>query len=145
MKRPRPLVPALIVLALLVVPGNVIAQNDPTGAAAEKEELNARVRTLTEALAGAPDAVRLYSQRGDARLFLGQFKEAVADFEKMIELDPQQDAPHWRLGIAYYFAGEFEKSSAQFLKYQTFESGDRENGICQFLGERTAWRRRGPG
>jgi hypothetical protein len=111
------------------------AKDDDAAARAETEELSARVRAFTEALAEAPQSVRLYSQRGDAHLFLGRFKEAVADFEKMIALDPEQDAPHWRLGIAYYFAGQFEKSSAQFLKYQTFESGDRENGIWKFLAD----------
>jgi|GEM_PF-1589723 len=104
-------------------------------AEAEVAALKAEVRRLGEALADTPDSIRLLSQRGDAHLFLGQFKESVADFEKMIALDPAQDAPHWRLGIAYYFAGDFEKSSAQFLRYQTYEAGDRENGIWKFLAD----------
>src|SRR5665213_1045521 len=58
-----------------------------------------------------PGAVDAYSHRGDCQLVLGHFPEAVADFEKMIALDPAQDAPHWRLGIAYYFAGQFAKSA----------------------------------
>ncbi|MGB8170401.1 MAG: hypothetical protein WCF18_23060 [Chthoniobacteraceae bacterium] len=90
---------------------------------------------LTAALAKTPDSVRLYSRRGDCHLFLGHFAESVADFEKMIALDPAQDAPHWRLGIAYYFAREFAKSARQFEKYQTYEAGDRENGIWKFLAQ----------
>ncbi len=90
---------------------------------------------LTAALAKTPDSVRLYSRRGDCHLFLAHYAEAVTDFEKMIALDPAQDAPHWRLGIAYYFAGDFAKSVRQFEKYQTYETGDRENGIWKFLAQ----------
>jgi hypothetical protein len=147
MKSPRPYVlPLLAAFGCLLAhsPPPVHAQSPAPDAAAanavnekesEKAELTARVKRLTEALAATPDAIRLLSQRGDAHLFLGHFKESVADFEKMIALDPSQDAPHWRLGIAYYFAGDFEKSSAQFLRYQTYESGDRENGIWKFLAD----------
>src|SRR4051812_12156058 len=63
----------------------------------------------TAELSQTPGSVRLYSQRGDCHLFLGHFAEAVRDFEKMIALDPAQDAPHWRLGIAYHFVGDFAK------------------------------------
>lgn len=135
------LLPILVVVAatsrgLAAPPGTPPPERPETTAdRTERDELTARVRAYTEALAEAPRSVRLYSQRGDAHLFLGQFPEAVADFEKMIALDPEQDAPHWRLGIAYYFAGQFEKSAAQFVKYQTFESGDRENGIWKFLAD----------
>jgi lipoprotein NlpI len=79
--------------------------------------------------------VREYSRRGDALLFLGKAKEAVADFEKMIEIDPSLDAPHWRLGIAYYFAGDFAKSAKQFEKYHTYNTVDRENGVWKFFAQ----------
>jgi len=58
-----------------------------------------------DALGKEPSSTEWLSRRGDARLFLADFKGAVADFEKEIALDPSHDAPHWRLGIAYYFAG----------------------------------------
>ena len=95
----------------------------------------AQIAKLDDAIKAAPDSVRLYSPRGDAHLFLGHFAESVADFEKMIALDPKQDAPHWRLGIAYYFIGELAKSAKQFVKYQDYETGDRENGIWKFLAD----------
>jgi tetratricopeptide (TPR) repeat protein len=126
-------------LAVFVSLKCLVAQSEVPAAEAavkgEKEELVERLASLTTALSEAPDSVRLYSQRGDTHLFLGRFAEAVADFEKMIEIDAAQDAPHWRLGIAYYFAGQYAKSSAQFVKYQTFEAGDRENGIWKFLAD----------
>src|SRR6266853_249751 len=57
------------------------------------------------AVAKSPDSKQEYSQRGNLLFFLGRYPDAIADFEKMIALDPDEDAPHWRLGIAYYFVG----------------------------------------
>lgn len=93
------------------------------------------VTAADAALAKEPRAVGVLSKRGDAHLFLGEFPAAVADFEKMIALDPAQDAPHWRLGIAYYFAGDFAKSARQFAKYHAYDGRDRENGIWKFLAQ----------
>jgi lipoprotein NlpI len=101
------------------------------GFAAEFKKWDAEIATH-------PSAVEAYSHRGDCQLFLGHFSEAVADFEKMIALDPAQDAPHWRLGIAYYFAGQFAKSAKQFEKYHNYDGGDRENGIWRFLAQARA-------
>ncbi len=98
-------------------------------------ELAARATTLDQASAQAPQNPDLYSRRGDARLFLARFAEAVADFEREIALDASRDAPHWRLGIAYYFAGQFAKSAKQFEKYHAHDGRDRENGIWKFLGD----------
>jgi lipoprotein NlpI len=89
--------------------------------------------SLSEALAKDPKSVQILSQRGDVNLFTTRFREAVADYEKMIALDPSQDNPHWRLGIAYYLTGDFAKAARQFEKYQQYESGDRENGIWHFM------------
>jgi lipoprotein NlpI len=94
--------------------------------------------TVDEQLASQPDSVRLHSKRGDLCLFLGKYRDAVSEFEKMITLDPAQDAPHWRLGIAYYFAGEFDKSALQFQKYHDYDGRDRENGIWKFLAQARA-------
>src|SRR4051812_38792887 len=68
-------------------------------------------KEYSQALEKSPQDTAALTRRGDARLFLGDAKGAVADFEKEIAIDPSHDAPHWRLGIAYYFAGEFEKSA----------------------------------
>ena len=93
---------------------------------------------LDEQIAQSPESVPLFSRRGDARLFRGRFAEAVADYEKMIALDPTQDSPHWRLGIAYYFIGDFAKSARQFQKYHAYEARDRENGVWKFLAQARA-------
>lgn len=98
-------------------------------------EFSQQIAAANAALEKDPQIVQAYSSRGDARLFLGDFRGAVADFEKMIALDPKQDAPHWRLGIAFFFAGDFAKSTRQFEKYHAYDGRDRENGIWKFLAQ----------
>jgi lipoprotein NlpI len=128
----------------------MLAFSAACGLAAESDVITEQMRTRMRAefsqqiadtdavLEKDPQLVQAYSARGDARLFLGDFRGAVADFEKMIALDPKQDAPHWRLGIAYYFAGDFAKSARQFEKYHAYDGRDRENGIWKFLAQAKA-------
>lgn len=97
-----------------------------------------REKALTEALAQTPNSLSLLSRRGDFRQFLGQPEQAVADYERMIQIDPAQDAPHWRLGIAYYFTGAFSKAALQFQKYHAYDGRDRENGLWKFLSQARA-------
>ncbi|MFN8706499.1 MAG: tetratricopeptide repeat protein, partial [Planctomyces sp.] len=80
-----------------------------------------------------PNASQKYSMRGDVQMFLGDYEPAVADYRKMVVLDPTLDASHWRLGIALFFAGKPEEAAAQFEKYHSFDNVDRENGIWRYL------------
>lgn len=84
-------------------------------------------------------AVGKYSKRGDLHLFSAQYKEAVADYQKMVTIDSSQDSSHWRLGIARFFAGEPEAAAAQFDKYHSFDQVDRENGIWRYLSHYRAF------
>ncbi len=102
-------------------------------------EWKARVARLTQAIDASPTTVDLYSQRGDARFFLGEFKAAVADYDKMVELAPSEDAGHWRRGIAWFYTGEYEKAAGQFERYHSFDNVDRENGIWRYLCQRKAF------
>ena len=77
--------------------------------------------------------IRDLSRRGDLRMFLGNTAGALTDYSAMIEVDPAQDRPHWRRGIALYFAKRFEDASQQFARYHEYDSRDRENGIWKFL------------
>ncbi|MEY5010622.1 MAG: Lipoprotein NlpI precursor [Verrucomicrobiota bacterium] len=143
--RPAAIVPALAaLLAPLLSPvapaqtatpnaktsANTVAATEPETAA-----IAARLERLTQALQQTPDRIPLLSERGDCHLFLGHFKESVADFEAMIALDPRLDAGHWRLGIAYHFNRQFEASSRQFAKYHAYDGRDRENGLWKFLAD----------
>lgn len=94
-----------------------------------------RKRAADAELEKSPKDIEWLTRRGDALLFLGDAKGAVADFEKEIEIDPSHDAPHWRLGIAYYFAGQYAKSAKQFEKYHAHDGRDRENGVWKFFAQ----------
>ncbi len=114
------------------------AEDAPLGGAARQAMLagfETEIAELDAAIRSTPERVELYSRRGDRHLFFGRPALAVTDFEKMIALDPSQDAPHWRLGIAYHFAGGWAKSARQFAKYHAYDARDRENGIWKFLAD----------
>jgi lipoprotein NlpI len=123
-------------LALLLALALPLFAGEPISPEARKTLLathEARKKSLDAELEKTPADLSALTQRGDAKLFLGDARGAVADFEKEIALDPSHDAPHWRLGIAYYFAGDFEKSAKQFAKYHAYDDHDRENGVWHFL------------
>ncbi len=138
MRRHKGKTPAMLrkALPLFVAAITATAGEPPISPEARKEmaaSFEAQKKAADAVLEGdskSPDAL---TRRGDARLFLGDAKGAVADFEKEIALDPSRDAPHWRLGIAYLFAGEHGKSARQFEKYHAYDNRDRENGVWQFL------------
>jgi lipoprotein NlpI len=62
----------------------------------------------------------------------------VKYFHRLVEVDPSQDAPNWRLGIAYYFNEQYAESAAQFAQYHDYDGRDRENGVWKFLGDARA-------
>ncbi|MEK0447567.1 MAG: Lipoprotein NlpI precursor [Verrucomicrobiota bacterium] len=131
MRPPRPsrILPSLLLAVLTPLAS---AQTEPHA------DWLAREKALTEALIQTPNSLSLLSRRGDFRQFLGQPEQAVADYERMIQIDPAQDAPHWRLGIAYYFAGAFSKAALQFQKYHAYDGRDRENGLWKFFSQARA-------
>jgi lipoprotein NlpI len=125
-----------IFLCVFMLPSAAFAGEPPISPEARSAMIATFEKTRTEAddaVAREPSNTDWLTRRGDARLFLGDTKGAVADFEKEISIDASHDAPHWRLGIAYYFAGEFAKSARQFEKYHAYDGRDRENGVWQFL------------
>lgn len=108
----------------------------------ERERIQARYESVvtqaTRRLETEPRRVELYSQRGDAHFFLGEFAKAVADYDRMVTLDSELETSHWRRGIAYFYAGDYAKAARQFEVYHTFDNVDRENGIWRFLSQAKA-------
>ena len=125
---------------LFVFVGNCFAE-DGQGPVpqAELERIRARYsvqeKTMSARLKQNPKEISSYSSRGDARLFLADFKGARADYEKMIELNPKLDVSHWRLGIAYFYLEEYDKAARQFGIYHQYDQVDRENGIWRFMSQ----------
>ena len=118
-----------LVLLMLLVSRSLTGAED---LALRKE----RASQQTKAIESSPSSVELFSQRGDARFILGEFVNAAADYDRMVELDAAQDAGHWRRGIAWFYAGEYEKAAGQFERYHSFDNVDRENGIWRYLCQR---------
>lgn len=90
---------------------------------------------LTEEIAEKPEDVDLFGKRADARFNQGKFAEAVADYDKMVELDPKLETSHWRRGIAYFYAKDYKQAAHQFEIYHSFDNVDRENGIWRYLSQ----------
>lgn len=87
------------------------------------------------------ELVNAYSRRGDSLFFLGRFDEALDDYEKMVELNPEVGDSHWRRGIARFYAGKAKEAARQFEAYHSFDNVDRENGIWRYLSQYRAYGR----
>lgn len=96
------------------------------------------IARLSAQIENAPTNVELYSRRGDANFFRAKFADAVADYEKMVELRPKLDSDHWRKGIAYFYAGRYNDAAKQFERYHQIDQVDRENGIWRYLSQSKA-------
>jgi lipoprotein NlpI len=120
-------------LVWLVFAAGAVAADD------ERDKWNARfdadIAGLTAQIEKSPKSVELYSRRGDAFFFRGKFAEAVADYEKMVELRPELDAAHWRKGLAYFYAERYEDAAQQFDLYRSVDSVDRETGIWRYFAQ----------
>lgn len=135
---------AATVTLLHAFPPILMADEHPLAEAARQkltEQFQAEIKELDQAVKDAPDRVGLYSRRGDAHFFLGQFDKAVADYETMVEIDEQQGPSHWRRGIARFYADEFKGAAKQFEEYHTFDDVDRENGIWRYFSQYRAYGR----
>ncbi|MFV0446741.1 MAG: tetratricopeptide repeat protein [Planctomycetaceae bacterium] len=97
--------------------------------------LEQRLEALNARLAQGPADVQFYSQRGDVHFFLGKFPAALADYDKMLELDPSLLALHWRRGLAQFYVGQYSESAKQFERYFEQDQSDRENGIWRFYAQ----------
>ena len=80
--------------------------------------------------------IRGWSNRGDMRLFLGNFQGAKSDYEKkMIRLDPLLEVSYWGPGITYFYLQEYDKAAKQFEICHNYDEVDRENGIWHFMSQ----------
>lgn len=76
---------------------------------------------------------RVFQEKGVEAFKQGRIREAIAHWDKGIELNPGMEPYHWQRGIAYYYAGQFEKGRKQFELHQTVNQNDVENAVWHFL------------
>ncbi|HEY1080913.1 MAG TPA: hypothetical protein VGE29_01540 [Prosthecobacter sp.] len=72
-------------------------------------------------------------REGVQAFFNAQPKEAVAAFDKLIELTPEVKPQLWQRGLALYYTGDFEAGREQFEVHQTVNTADVENAAWHFL------------
>jgi lipoprotein NlpI len=93
------------------------------------------IKAFTTLIKLDPAYAIAYDRRGDAELKSGKFKEAVADFDKYLEMtkDPKAAPNHWRRGIALYYAGRYRDGVKQFDLHRTVNPEDVENSAWHYL------------
>lgn len=91
------------------------------------------VADYTAAMDISEPTASTFDARGAARFCSGEIDAAITDFDSAIKLEPLRRAGHWQRGIAYYYAGEFQKGKLQFEGYQTVDQNDVENAVWCFM------------
>ena len=93
----------------------------------------AAVKAFTGVIEINPNSLLGYDRRGDANLKLGKFKEAVADFDKVLTLKPELAPEHWRRGIALYYTAQYAEGVKQFETHKRANPEDVENAAWHYL------------
>ena len=127
----------ILCLGIMAVASGVLQAAD--GLDVEKQAMQKQLAEVDRSIAADGVSVALLSRRGDLRFFLGQFPDAVSDYEQMVALQPDLDTSHWRRGIAYFVVGRYKDAARQFEVYHSFDDVDRENGIWRFLSQYRAF------
>ena len=78
-------------------------------------------------------AARVLHRRGEEHFRQARIAAALADFDRELELRPEDAADHWQRGIAYYYADEYGKGVKQFELHQQVNPQDVENSAWHFL------------
>lgn len=71
--------------------------------------------------------------RGVERLSAGNVDQALADFDRVVELSPASEPYLWQRGIAQYFAGKYVEGRKQFESHRAVNPNDVENATWHFL------------
>jgi lipoprotein NlpI len=101
--------------------------------AAERGDNLEAIKLATLAIDQDPKAALAFYVRGRERFRAGQFRDAVADFDRYIALRPDVAPRQWERGIACYYAGMFAEGAQQFESYQEFDGQDVENSVWRYL------------
>jgi lipoprotein NlpI len=101
--------------------------------ASQRRELDEAILRFTRVLQRDPSVAMAWYLRGRDRLRAGQIADAIADFDEFLKRRPEAENQLWERGIAYYYAGQYEKGAQQFEKYQKFYDQDVENAVWRYV------------
>jgi lipoprotein NlpI len=139
MSRARLSIGCLIAMLCAALSLDVIADEEPAklleqaSRAAAQGDSDKAVTLATQAIEQDPTLSAAYYLRGREHFRLGKVRESVADFDKYVQLRPEQHSRQWERGIACYYAQQFDKGAKQFELYQTFHNNDVENSVWRYL------------
>jgi lipoprotein NlpI len=91
------------------------------------------VKDLDRLIAMSPARAAYFEWRGNEKFKMKQFKEAIADFDQECKLEPAREPWHWKRGLAYYYAGQYEKGRDQFQRYHDREDNDVEYAVWRVM------------
>jgi tetratricopeptide (TPR) repeat protein len=60
-----------------------------------------------------------YNNRGVAYVLIGQYDQAISDYTKAIEINPEFARAYNNRGVAYYFKGKYKKAWVDVSKAQS--------------------------
>lgn len=88
---------------------------------------------LLAALLLSQESANDFLRRGMDRFVAGKVEESVADFDRVIQLQPASRPQLWQRGIALYSLGRYADCKAQFESHQTLNTEDVENAAWHYL------------
>ncbi|KAH9553623.1 hypothetical protein CY35_08G021500 [Sphagnum magellanicum] len=84
---------------------------------------------------GDRQAAILATRRGMQLFSKGDVRGSVVEFDKALELDPQQKPYLWQRGLSLYYLRRFEEGAKQFRDDVAVNPNDTEESIWCFLCE----------
>ena len=91
------------------------------------------IEDLDRAMSVGEPSTALYDARGSEYFKLGKIENSIADFDRAIKLKPEEEPWHWKRGISYYYAQQWDAGRRQFEGYQSVDDNDVENAVWRFL------------
>jgi tetratricopeptide (TPR) repeat protein len=67
------------------------------------------LRVINDAIRQHPDSANFYDIRGNRHCHLGDFRKAMADFDKALELDPSQPLVWYKVAALYLHCGDVDR------------------------------------
>jgi len=89
------------------------------------------------ALMRTPDDPGIYNARGIILSRVQEWDKAIEAFQRAVELAPGSAEAHYNLGLAYYGAGDYQKSAASAR--EAYRLGYGKSGLKQRLKRKGAW------
>lgn len=121
----RPIVPLLLLSAILVLSASAWAAETPSNdaplraaeAAFKKKDYREAVALADKIIEGKPTDFRIYFLRARAHEELRQYDKAVPDLDAGLKLNPKAAMGYQFRGVQHFRLGNFAQSVADFDKY----------------------------